>query len=888
MLQVRLRASGVRTAVLLSVFLAQGSMGHAAAQEVTPPGHKPDSRVVGMAPPGEGPLVGSIPAFPLPASSVTLERLAQPDTYLDKAGRRFALLGTESGQFEAWAWPLKLFRDFRLSFLLGESTTPIESRDIVQRVEAGPAVSTITYVYQSFTVQAHVVTAIDAPGAVILLDVDSHEPLSVVVSFLPTMQPMWPAGLGGQYARWQENLNAYLISESSNGNHAYLGSPAGHGLSYTPAHMLGEAPNQFRIDIPDPSSVRDRFVPIVMAGGKGRRDDVRAAYEQITADPQSLVQTAAAHFDQLLESTLSITTPEPDLDMALEWAKVSYDNLLARNPDFTGTGLMAGLDRAGAGGRPGFGWFFGGDTYLNTLSLNAIGMFDASREAILFMAQFQREDGKMAHEVTQAWKYVDWFGDYPYAYIHADTTPWFIVAVHDYVMATGDRDVLRTLWPRIQKAYAWCLTTDVDGDGLMDNEAAGLGALEFGALTGIRTDVYLGAIWTRALMHLSVLAEDMGDVALAREASSRYASAAGAFEQFWSTETRHYAYAFDGNGHVVDEVTPWSSVGVIFGLGSPARRTLTMERISHSDVTTDWGARMLSTRSDLFEPLNYNYGAVWPFITSWVTTAQYATSRPLQGYSSLMSTVQHVTNRSMGHVTEVMSGARHTWPQESVPHQGFATASTVLPTVRGLLGLNYNAATGILTFAPQVPADWDHYELDHFRFGPSTLAVRQNRKKGSETFLLTTGGASGTTILFSPLYPPGTRVYSVRSGTTEIDFETRDEPGGVRVLASLPLADSLRMVVQHSDEPTVVAPVWQSPIGSESRGIRVITFERVGEEAVLEVEGVPGQSYFLGLHRADRVRSARQANLVEGGLRIDLPESRADHVSLRIHLEIGH
>ncbi len=38
---------------------------------------------------------------------------------------------------------------------------------------------------------------------------------------------------------------------------------------------------------------------------------------------------------------------------------------------------------------------------------------------------------------------------------------------------------------------------------------------------------------------------------------------------------------------------------------------------------TDWGARPLSADSTLFDPLHYNNGAVWPFVTGFVSLAQY-------------------------------------------------------------------------------------------------------------------------------------------------------------------------------------------------------------------------------------------------------------------------
>ena len=51
------------------------------------------------------------------------------------------------------------------------------------------------------------------------------------------------------------------------------------------------------------------------------------------------------------------------------------------------------------------------------------------------------------------------------------------------------------------------MSTDANGDALMDNKQAGLGALEYGALTGIETDIYLAAVWVRAAMGMQRMAE---------------------------------------------------------------------------------------------------------------------------------------------------------------------------------------------------------------------------------------------------------------------------------------------------------------------------------------------------------------------------------------------
>ena len=67
-----------------------------------------------------------------------------------------------------------------------------------------------------------------------------------------------------------------------------------------------------------------------------------------------------------------------------------------------------------------------------------------------------------------------WFTDYPYAYYHADTTPFWLLALSAHWRATGDRALRRaSCGPPRRRRYAWCLTTDTDGDGLMENTTAG-------------------------------------------------------------------------------------------------------------------------------------------------------------------------------------------------------------------------------------------------------------------------------------------------------------------------------------------------------------------------------------------------------------------------------
>jgi len=46
---------------------------------------------------------------------IDLTGAARPHGFVSAIGRRAALIGTETGSFEAWAWPLKLLHGFELA-----------------------------------------------------------------------------------------------------------------------------------------------------------------------------------------------------------------------------------------------------------------------------------------------------------------------------------------------------------------------------------------------------------------------------------------------------------------------------------------------------------------------------------------------------------------------------------------------------------------------------------------------------------------------------------------------------------------------------------------------------------------------------------------------------
>ncbi len=834
-------------------------------------------------------MPGTIEAFHIYKPSMTIDKPAQPFTPFDKVGRKFAVLGEESGTFEAWAYPLKLFRNFEFSFYLKNSTRPIRAADIVRRISVTPAATTITYVYQSFTVRAVYVTPVSTPGAMILLSVDAVVPLKIVCGFLPVLQPMWPAGIGGQYAYWDDGMKAYIISEPTGENHGIVGSPAATGISYTPAHMLSDYPNEFTIDVADPARVRDRFIPVCIAGGEGKRDAVNAVYDSLVADPEKYYEAAVQHYAALEKNTLQIETPVRDLNLAFKWAKVAYDNLLVDNPDL-GKGLVAGLGVSGTSGRPGFGWFFGGDAYINSFSMSSYGAFDVVRDALAFTEKWQRADGKMAHELSQGAGYVDWFHKYGYAYIHADTTPFYIDAVYDYYRLTGDRSFVEKSWKSLTKAYDWCLSTDSNGDGLMDNSKAGLGALEFGSLINIQSDVYLSAIWVRATYAMERLANAVGDPSYAAKAKVDYARAAGAYERdFWNPNGKYYSYAFNSIGEKVNVLTPWMSVGLSWGIGDSVHSDEALEQLASSQLTTDWGVRTISDRSSYYDPLNYNYGTVWPFITGWASVAEFRHGFSLQGYGMLMSTARHTFDNEQGDLTEVFSGASNVWLGEAVSHQGFSTGGVVMPLVRGLFGLDGDASRMRVTFAPQFPANWDSASASNYRVGEASFSFRFARMENVVKVVVNGVNADGYDVVVSPVLAPGTKVTSATLNGKPAHVTTRPGYQSVEATADGIMAGGA-MTFEFSCRPTVeiLPPEIETTTGDADHGLKIVSVTNDGRELLAVVEGLAGRRYSLKVMNRLMIGGVDGAALNGSELDFEIPNTAsggfARHV-IRLRLQ---
>lgn len=798
------------------------------------------------------------------SQALHLSRTVQPQRYFDSVGQKSAILGKEDGRLETWIYPYKVLHNFELHFLIENENEMVEGKDVVHRIDVYPHQTILHYVHSSFKVKEIFFSPLREPGVVVLLSVEAIKPLSVVASFTPDLKPMWPAGLGGQYSYWDKEKKYFVISEGTRKNVALIGSPAGEQYSSGPAHALPEGDMKIKIDVKPEDSKRTLF-PIFISASHDGRKRADKVYSRLGENFKDLYLEKFRYYEKLAKDYLYVQTPEERLNQAFQWAKVAVDKALVCNPQL-GCGLVAGYGLSGRSERPGFAWFFGGDTFFNSWAITSYGSFDMTRQGLTFVRKNQRQDGKIMHELSQGAAFIPWFEKYPYGFYHAETTPYYIVSLHDYLIWSGDRKFIEESWPSLKKAYQYVLSADTDGDGLMENTVAGLAALELGAfLKNTKTDIYLAALSVEAHRVFSELAGLMGERNLSRKANKTFEKALEALrDKFWVEEEKKYAHALTVKDKQLAETTVWPSMSLFFKQLPPHRADYILDIFASSEMSTDWGVRSLSPKSSYYDPLNYNYGTVWPFLTGYACLSEYNYGRSLAGFSHLMSLAYNTFIDALGFCPELLSGEFFSPVEESVPHQVFSSSPVITGLVRGLLGLRGNALRREIEFRPSLPGAWDKVKVRNFRVGKDIFHFNVRRTENKLVFQIEPKAHAPYRLNLSPSLGYGTQVRSVKVNGEEKDFRMEEERGEVRCLFNLEIKGKTLVEIMTEKSILLYLPPYFPQIGDRTAGLKIIRAQYRDNKLSILVEGLGGKKYDLSLITSRSLVSVVEAKVEEG------------------------
>lgn len=154
-----------------------------------------------------------------------------------------------------------------------------------------------------------------------------------------------------------------------------------------------------------------------------------------------------------------------------------------------------------------------------------------------------------------------------------------------------------------------------------------------------------------------------------------------------------------------------------------------LDALASPAFQTDSGVRSMSGASAEFDPNSYSKGSVSALGSSSVALAFWGEHRSVTAEQIWNGLLSWNTLDSPGHLHEVAAGDFFHPEIESIPEQTWSSAGFYSAAVHGLLGLQVDGAKRQLTFAPHLPAEWDHLTIGKVRVGQSLLKLELKRSQ---------------------------------------------------------------------------------------------------------------------------------------------------------------
>ncbi|MDB5651722.1 MAG: amylo-alpha,6-glucosidase [Hyphomicrobiales bacterium] len=334
-------------------------------------------------------------------------------------------------------------------------------------------------------------------------------------------------------------------------------------------------------------------------------------------------------------------------DMArIECADGLFDEIVRRSAsDLSMLSTDTGFGRYPYAGIPWYSTAFGRDGIITAMQMlcfdpgMAAGVlrYLSATQATDFDPKADAEPGKILHERRRG--EMARTGEVPFEcyYGTVDATPLFIMLAGMYFERTGDLDLLKEIWPSVQKALVWCDELgDRDGDGFIEYfratehglqnqgwkdshetifHADGSSASRPNALCEVQAYLF------GARLHAATLAVAMGDAAHADRLRTQAAALRDQFEAaFWCDDIGAYALALDGAKKPCRVRASNAGHALFTGIASCDHAARTVETLMSPDSFSGWGVRTLARGEARFNPMSYHNGSIWPHDNALIAT----------------------------------------------------------------------------------------------------------------------------------------------------------------------------------------------------------------------------------------------------------------------------
>ncbi len=688
---------------------------------------------------GKPRAIPSVQSFPVEtAGGPTIVRETNPLRPFSVTGPRGALLGQQDGSYEGWIFPWKIFSNLRMTANMRDYPVPIDVNGQASTIEVQPDHTTITFAHANFTVRETLFAPQhggEGGGAAAVYQIEAVRPMDLTFSFTPEMKLFWPAQSdvrpSPEWVPTEGGSGFYMLHLDFPDHASALAIPGAEpGILQPYQERPKTYPLQFILHF-DPAKDGGKVYPLLMATADTEQTATGAVLgSRLLEQSNQISRTFAgnqSYYRDFLGRHTAIETPDRKLDDAFTWAEVAINQLRVEVvPSHAETALVAGFFTSGDSARPGFGWFFGRDALWTLYAVDSYGDAKLARDEVEFLLKRQQPDGKIIHEWSQAADLVDW-NRFGYKTAAADATPLLLMVMADYLRVTGDRAFVEQHWSQIGKAWTYETTHDSDGDGVYEN-TQGTGWVESWPPGMPHQEIYLAALDEQASTAYARLARALGHADVADAAEKRADHIKVQIERKYYLPAREsYAFSRNADGTTDSSATIFPAVAWWDGTMALDRAAPMLGRWASAEFSTDWGTRDLSPKSSFYDPISYHQGTVWPLYTGWTSVAEYRSGRDLSAYAHLRQNADLTWAQDLGDVTELLSGEFFAPLGRSTSHQLWSSAMVITPILRGLFGIEWDAAENTLTVTPRLPAEWDRAAILRLPLGVGTTDLRFER-----------------------------------------------------------------------------------------------------------------------------------------------------------------
>ena len=738
-------------------------------------------------------------------------------------GRRAVIMGYPEHGLEVWAYPLQLISDYQVSFENDGDTGLLAGNTLLRKVEYRPDTVIRTYVGPDFAVRETLFVPLDSRGAILGYEVEGNRNVRLRVQFLPSLNLMWPGALGGQDVRWDATLSGYVITEPLHRNIATISSPDIVDHEAVINRTISPSDLETLVLRPQIDSTGHRVASLIVAADEPGTTPGTAAGD-LQRDEVALRAQAVTHYRTLVNSALSIETPDPQVNRALAWSTIALDQAWACDPTI-GCGELAGFGPSRRGRRPQYAWFFAGDGLVATNAWVESGAFDRARQELDFILKYQNQDnGMIWHEISPGVPIEEWKRDYPYMYVHVDITYEFLTALARYVAASRDVAFLRTHRDSIAAAFRYC-------QSLID-PATALPRIPPGRESAneqdrMRDDISLSSAWISAAQAMAAMLQILGDRKQAEQALAAAESAKRSIaSRDWDPGTHFWLAGHTASGEPMHTFRPGPVEILNQGIFTSEQSREILDRLTSPDFQTDWGVRNLSASSPGYDPRAYGGGSVSALGTTALAGGLWNLHWNLPALQLWEEILPWNTLDSQGHIHELLAGDLYHPEIESVPEQTWSSAGLLNATVHGLLGLSINGLEHSLGFAPHLVPQWGHIAVRHIHVNQANVDL-QLTYAGNQITLEANNLGEPTTLDFQPELPLG-----AASVTATIAYEGSGEHRTLVNLQSTPTdshaslqlalpAGRTRCRIQYRGGVEVLVPAPAPTIGSPSSDLHL-------------------------------------------------------------------